>query len=102
MALKAKLFDPADYLTDDESIFEYLRLALEENDPHEIVRSLSDVARARGGVSQLAKETGLSSEVLETSLSKTGNPDLATLMRILQVFGIKLTVSNAVSEPVAA
>jgi probable addiction module antidote protein len=101
MAMTPKLFDPADYLTDEETISEYLRLSLEANDPQEIVQSLSHVARAKGGIEKLAVQTGLPLDLLRDSLSDTGNPDLATLLRILQGLGIKLAPFN-VNEPAVA
>ncbi len=48
MALELKPFDVADYLTDDVTVAEYLRLALESGDSQEIATALSDVTRARG------------------------------------------------------
>jgi probable addiction module antidote protein len=101
MARKTKVFDPADYLKDEEAATEFLRLSLETNDPRDIVHSLSIVARARGGIEKLAEQTGLPFDLLQDSLSETGNPDLATLLRILQGLGIKLAPANA-SEPAVA
>ncbi len=100
MALELKPFDPADYLTNDETIAEYLRLALESNDRREIVQALGDVTRARGGIDKLAKEAGLEPRALQGALSDTGNPDLHTLVKILTALGIKLSV--ATTESVAA
>ncbi|MES2393094.1 MAG: addiction module antidote protein [Acidobacteriota bacterium] len=102
MAVKLTPFDPAAYLTDAESVNEYLRIALETNDPREIVEALSDVTRARGGVDELAEETGLAPVLLTKALSRDGNPDLATLTRILAALGVRLTVAAHPAESVAA
>jgi probable addiction module antidote protein len=47
MALKVKRFDPADYLTTDEALAEYVSAALETGDPAFIADSLDVVARAK-------------------------------------------------------
>ena len=41
-------FDATRYLTDDEAIAEYLKAALEEDDPDLLLLALGDLARARG------------------------------------------------------
>ena len=56
-------FDAADYLTDEETIAEYLSAALEDPDPDLFLIAVRDVARARG-MTQLARTTGLGRESL--------------------------------------
>ena len=51
-------FDAADYLTDEETIAEYLTAALEDPNPDMFLAAVRDVARARG-MTQLAKDSGL-------------------------------------------
>ena len=53
-------FDIAEYLDDEAMITEYMNSVLEENDPAMLASALGDIARARG-MTQLAKETGLTS-----------------------------------------
>ena len=93
MALKTTIFDEADYLIDEETISAYLTEALESDDPRVIAQALGAVARARGGIAQLAKETGLSREALYRSLSETGNPELGTVLKVLHALGIQLSAS---------
>ena len=56
-------FDAADYLTDEETIAEYLSAALEDPDPDLFLIAVRDVARAHG-MTQLARTTGLGRESL--------------------------------------
>jgi len=53
MALLAEPFDPADYLTDEETISFYLTEALEGNEPRLIAQVLDDVARARARMTEI-------------------------------------------------
>jgi probable addiction module antidote protein len=89
MAVKTRPWDAAEHLDTPEDIAAYLGAALEEGDPQLIVAALGDVARARG-MAELARETGLSRESLYRSLSLEGNPEFATVVRILQALGLRL------------
>lgn len=62
---KAKLlpFDAARYLTDDQTINEYMTAVLETEDTDLLLLSLSDIARAKG-MAQVAKDAGLGRESL--------------------------------------
>jgi probable addiction module antidote protein len=96
MALHTEPFDVADYLTDEETISAYLTEALESDDPRFISRALGDVARARGGMALLAKETGISREALYRALSENGNPEFGTVLKVIRALGIKLSATLAV------
>ena len=54
-----------------------------------IVRALGDIARARG-MSQVAKESGLSRENLYRALRAEGNPTFATVLKVTQSLGLRL------------
>jgi probable addiction module antidote protein len=95
MSPKAKPYDAAEFLTDEETVAAYLTEALESDDPRIIAKALGAVARARGGMAQLAQETGLSREALYRALSDTGNPELATILKVLRALGIRLTATIA-------
>jgi probable addiction module antidote protein len=92
---KAKPYDAAEFLTDEETVAAYLTEALESDDPRIIAKALGAVARARGGMAQLAQETGLSREALYRALSDTGNPELATILKVIRALGIRLTATIA-------
>jgi probable addiction module antidote protein len=87
------LYDPAEFLTDDESIVGYLTLALESENPQVIAKALGAVARARGGIAELARKTGLTREALYRSLSENGNPELGTVLKVMHAFGMRLSAS---------
>lgn len=96
MAIKTMPYDAADFLTDDETIAAYLTEALESDDPRYIAKALGAVARARGGMAQLARETGIAREALYRALSETGNPELGTALKVLHALGVRLTASLSV------
>ncbi|MBC7432282.1 MAG: putative addiction module antidote protein [Rubritepida sp.] len=87
-------FDAANYLETPELQLEYLRQCFEEGDPAEIAQALGIVARARG-MAQVARDAGLGRESLYKSLSETGNPEFATILKVLHALGMKLTVRPA-------
>ena len=72
-----------------------LEAALETGDAGDFMAALRTVTEARGGVSKIAEETGLNREALYRTLSKKGNPQLSSLLPILQVAGLRLTVQAA-------
>ncbi len=89
-AIRTKPFDPAEYLTDTESIAAYLTDALESEDPAFITDALGVIARAKG-MTEVARKTSLSRESLYRALSPDGNPEFATVLRVLQALGLQLT-----------
>ena len=89
MFKKTKEFDPADYLASDESIAAYLNEALETGDAAFIADAIGVIARARG-MADVASKSGMSRESLYRSLSATGNPELATVMKVLAAMKLRL------------
>lgn len=89
---KTKPFDPADYLDDSESIAAYMSDALESEDPAFIADALGVVARARG-MSEVARDAGMSRESLYRALSTDGNPEFATVLRVVRALGLRLSAS---------
>jgi probable addiction module antidote protein len=87
--VKTRSFDPAEYLDDDAAIAAYIDEALAMGDPAFIADALGVVARARG-MTQIAKEAGMSRESLYKALSKDGNPELATVVKVLAAMGLRL------------
>ena len=93
--IKTRPFDMANYLHSEEEIAEYLRQVLQDNDPAELAGALGDIARARG-MTQLARDTGLSRESLYKSLSGERAPSSETLFKVIHAMGFKLSL-----EPLA-
>ena len=85
-------FDAADYLDNDVVIAEYLNAALEDENPNVFLQAIADVAKARG-MSQLARDTGLSRESLYKSLSGERAPSSDTLFKVLHAMGFKLSLA---------
>lgn len=86
---KLKVYDSADYLTDDETIAEYLSAALQDPDPDMFLVAVKNVARARG-MAQLAKDTGLGRESLYKALAPGAKPRYDTVLKVLRALGVKL------------
>ena len=82
-------WDAAEHLENEEDMAAYLEAALEENDPTLIAAALGDIARAKG-MSQIAKQTGLGRESLYKALSAEGNPEFATILKVIDALGLQL------------
>lgn len=67
----------------------YLEAALEDGDPMLVTAALGDIARAKG-MSELARATGLGRESLYKALSAEGNPEFATVLKVIRALGLKL------------
>ncbi|EUC00558.1 addiction module antidote protein [Rhizobium sp. CF080] len=90
MAEKLTAYDPAEDLGSDEAIAMFMAEAFETEDAAYIAHALGVVARAKG-MTQIAKDTGLSREQLYRSFSATGNPTLRTTIAVMKSLGIELT-----------
>jgi probable addiction module antidote protein len=91
MKEKFTRWDPVDDLVTEEDQVLYLNACLEE-DPGDgsLVRAaLGDIARARG-VTSVSRAAGISREGLYKALSTEGNPEFATVMRVLRALGFHL------------
>jgi probable addiction module antidote protein len=91
MKEKFTRWDPVDDLLTEEDQVLYLNACLEE-DPGDgsLVRAaLGDIARARG-VTSVSRAAGISREGLYKALSTEGNPEFATVMRVLRALGFHL------------
>lgn len=85
-------WDPVNYLTTEEDQAAYLEAALEDGDPAVIVAALGDIARAKG-MSDVAREAGLGRQSLYKALSPDGNPEFATVLKVIRALGLRLTVA---------
>ena len=88
MPLKTKPFDPASYLKTDTARAAYMNQALETGDPAFIADAVGVLARARG-MARVAKEAGLSRESLYRALSSGGNPEFATVLKVMAALHLK-------------
>ncbi len=77
---------------------EYLNAALEDaEEPRLFFLALRDVADAYGGIGRLAQVTNLNRESLYKTLSKKGNPQLDTVVKLLKGVGLRVTVTAKVA-----
>lgn len=84
-------FDAAELLNTPEQIAAYLEACFEEDagDGALIRSALNDIARAKG-MTQVARDTGLGRESLYKALGSSGNPEFATIIKVMKALGLKL------------
>ena len=88
---KTLAYDVAAQLRTPEEMAAYLDAWLAEapDDAAGIARALGDIARARG-MTQVARDAGLSRESLYKALSEDGNPSFATVLKVARALGVRL------------
>jgi probable addiction module antidote protein len=82
-------WDVADHLKTEDDMAAYLEAALEDGDPALVAAALGDIARSKG-MTQIAREAGLGRESLYKALSPEGNPELATVLKVVRALGLRL------------
>jgi probable addiction module antidote protein len=90
-------FDAAAYLDTEEKQAAYISAALESGDPEFVRDALGLVARARG-VAKVARTAELNRESLYKALGENGNPEFATVMRVVRALGLTLSARPAASR----
>ena len=97
---KTTAYDVSEHLRTPEEMAAYLDAWLEEapEDAAGIARALGDIARAKG-MSQVAKDAGLSRESLYRALSAEGNPSFATVLKVARALGVRLHAQAVSSGP---
>ena len=95
---KLKKFDAAEHLRTPEARAEYLNIVLADGDPGEVRDALNLVARAQG-MSEVAKAAGVTREGLYKTLGENGNPEFATVLRVIGAMGIRLVAEPARAKP---
>ncbi|VVP24285.1 hypothetical protein PS850_04047 [Pseudomonas fluorescens] len=88
-------WDSAEYLKTEEDMANYLDACMEEagDDLAFIAKALGTIARARG-MTQVARDAGLSRESIYRALSGEGNPDFGTILKVIKALGLKLHAST--------
>lgn len=94
MPLETTKWDTTKYLKSKEDIAAYLEAVFEDGDPALVAHALGEIARAEG-MTQVAKAAGLSRESLYKALSAAGNPELATVLKVMKALGLTLSVRPA-------
>ena len=94
MAEKTLPFDEANYINNREDQAELLADAFESGDLGYIANALGIIARARG-MSQVARDAGVTREALYKALSGDGDPKLSTVIGVVKALGLKLSATRA-------
>ena len=97
-SVQTRVFDAANYLHTEEDMAQYLSIVMEDGDPALLAAALGDIARARG-MSQLARDTGLSRESLYKSLSGERAPNSDTLFKVMKALGFQFSVQPLKAIP---
>jgi probable addiction module antidote protein len=92
MALKTLPFDAADAIDTPEAQAELLAEALASGDAKVVTAALGMIARAKG-MSQMARDTGISREAIYRATGPDGNPTLSTLLALVRSAGLKLSAA---------
>jgi probable addiction module antidote protein len=92
MAHKTRRWDAAETLETKEDIAAYLDAVLEDGDPDLLKAALGDVARAKG-MTEIAAAAGMGRTNLYKALSPDGNPEFATVARVLKALGLRLRIA---------
>ena len=93
---KTRTWDPIRYLKTERDIIAYLESALEDGNPAVVAAAIGDIARLRG-MTMVARKAGLGRESLYKALSPDGNPEFATILRVVNALGIRFSAKPAVT-----
>jgi probable addiction module antidote protein len=84
-------FDASDYLDNEETIAEYLSVALSNPDPNAFLDAVRDVAKAQG-ISTVAQNAGLGRESLYKALKPGAKPRFETIRCLLTALDVKIEI----------
>jgi probable addiction module antidote protein len=84
-------YDVAEHLRTPEDMAAYLEACMEESncDAAFVAKALGDIARAKG-MTQVARDAGLSRESLYKALSGERTPGFDTILKVVHALGIEL------------
>lgn len=84
-------YDVAEHLRTPEEMAAYLEACLEEADGDAafVAKALGDIARAKG-MTQVARDAGLSRESLYKALSGDRSPGFDTILKVVGALGLTL------------
>jgi probable addiction module antidote protein len=94
METKTAPYDVAEFLETPEEMAAYLEACIQESDGDAafIAKALGDIARAKG-MTQVARESGLSRESLYKALSGDRSPGFDTILKVISALGLQLSAS---------
>jgi probable addiction module antidote protein len=84
-------YDVAEHLRTPAEMAAFLEACFEEanGDAALIAKALGDIARAKG-MTQVARDAGVSRESLYKALSGDRSPDFSTILKVVGALGLKL------------
>lgn len=86
-------WDPAEFIDDKEDVIAHLEAGLAEGNMEELLETMGDIARSEG-MTQIARELGVTREGLYKSLAPDGNPSFATVLKLLDILGFQLSLKQ--------
>ncbi|WP_139020827.1 addiction module antidote protein [Agrobacterium arsenijevicii] len=89
-------FDVSDYLDSDETMIEYLAVAMEDENPDVFIAALGAVAKARG-MSHIAEVSGLGRESLYKALKPGSKLRYETVQKVVHALGFRLAVEKSLN-----
>lgn len=89
-------FDVSDYLDSDETMIEYLAVAMEDENPDVFIAALGAVAKARG-MSYIADVSGLGRESLYKALKPGSKLRYETVQKVVHALGFRLAVEKSLN-----
>ncbi|HEV8015538.1 MAG TPA: addiction module antidote protein [Stellaceae bacterium] len=92
MRTKTRRWDAVETLKTKADIAAYLDAVLEDGDPDLLKAALGDIARAKG-MTEIARAAGLGRANLYKALAPEGNPEFATVAKVLRALGLRLKIA---------
>jgi probable addiction module antidote protein len=94
--IRTSRYDVAEHLRTPKELAAYLeaRLAEADGDASLIAKALGDIARAKG-MTQVARDSGLSRESLYKALSGERTPTFDTILKVVSALGLSLHAQAA-------
>ena len=90
-------WDPAEVIETKEDVIAHLEVALEENDPDFLLRTIGHIARSKG-MTQIARELKLTRKGLYKALAPDGNPSFKTMFKLLDILGLRIKLEPKEAE----
>jgi len=91
MGIKTKPFDVAEHLETENDVWEFLTEVLATGTTSDFIHALNTAARAKG-MTEVAKQAGVTRASLYKSLSSDGNPRFETISKIVDALGGQLSI----------
>ena len=93
MATKTFPFDIAKHLDTPEAIRDFLEEIAATGNESDFIHALNTAAKAKG-ITEVAKEAGVTRASLYKSLAEGGNPQFSTISKVTKALGCRLAVQG--------